>query len=212
MVNKDQNNSSAPCEKKLDIKINMSLPCPEVDFAGHSKTAQARNIATPKFNVTETPKYPNTDQCGENVSLGLSLPCADFDFTGELTVLGAGATPTLEVEQTNKYPSTQQCGSVINFKFNIPKATAWCSGYGGPGSGVCDNGDYYLDLNNGNVYIKSGGAWTGPVTNIKGQDGNDGSNGSDGEPCTPDCPRVTGVVCTGGMLVVTYATKCDAAP
>jgi hypothetical protein len=204
------------CGQTVDFGV--SLPCPEVEFAGHGLARQARNIATPKLNITETDKYPATDQCGENVSIGLSLPCPDFDVTGQLTVLAAGATPTLEVEQTNKYPATQQCGSVINFKFNIPKATAWCSCYGGPGSGVCDSGDYYLDLDSGNVYIKIGGSWTGPITNLKGQDGSDGSNGSDGkdgkdgEPCTPDCPRVTGVVCTGGMLVVTYATKCDAAP
>lgn len=195
------------------IDFGVSLPCPEVDLAGHGQAIQARNITTPKLNITETPKYPLTDQCGENVSLGLSLPCPDFDVTGQLTVLGAGATPTLEVEQTNKYPATQQCGSVINFKFNIPKATAWCSGNGPPTVETCGDGDYYLDLGNGNVYIKSNGSWTGPVTNLKGQDGSNGSNGSngsDGKDCVPqDCPRVSNVTCTANMLVVTYKISCE---
>jgi hypothetical protein len=200
------------CGQNVDFGV--SLPCPDIDLAGHGKATLARNVSTPKLNIATTDKYPSTDQCGENVSLGLSLPCPDFDVTGQLTVLAAGATPTLEVEQTNKYPLTQQCGSVINFKFNIPKATAWCSGNGPPSVGVCDNGDYYLDLDSGDVYIKSGGNWTGPVTNLKGQDGSNGSDGRDGsdgkETPMACCPQtyygsiVTGVYCQGNQLIVQY--------
>ena len=186
------------------VSIGLSLPCPEVDFGAQVKQNKAVNAA--KVTTVKTEKYPDTDQCGDNISFGFSLPCADIDFSTSLTVLPTGTQPTLELDVTDKYPDTEQCGTVLNFKFGLPTATAWCSGSGAPGSGTCSNGDYYLDLVTGNVYLKVGGSWTGPITNLKGQ------NGENGAPCTPGCPRVTGVTCSGGLLLVTYATQCDAAP
>jgi hypothetical protein len=184
------------------VSIGLSLPCPEVDFAAQVKQNKAVNAA--KVTTVKTEKYPATDQCGDNVSFGFSLPCADIDFSTSLTVLATGTQPVLDLDVTDKYPDTEQCGTVLNFKFGLPTATAWHSGNGVPGSGTGINGDYYLDLATGNVYFKVSGSWTGPITNLKGQDGENTTL-----PCCPATTYasiVTGVYCQGNQLIVQYQT------
>lgn len=185
-----------------NVSLALSLPCADVDFEAQVKQNKAVNQA--KVTTLKTPKYPDTDQCGDNVSFGFSLPCADINFDTSLTVLPAGTQPTLELDVTDKYPDTDQCGTVLNFKFGLPSATAWCSGNGAPSVETCNDGDYYLDLLTGNVYIKVNGAWTGPVTNLKGEDGE-----STTLPCCPATTYasiVTGVYCQGNQLIVQYQT------
>jgi hypothetical protein len=64
----------------------------------------------------------------------------------------------------------------------------WFSGSGAPSSETGSDGDFYLDITNGNIYNKIDGVWVlMPKT---------------------DCPHVSSVQCTGGLLIVTYDTTC----
>jgi hypothetical protein len=60
------------------------------------------------------------------------------------------------------------------------------------------NGDFYLNVSNGDVYQKAAGAWGSPVGNIKGPTGAAGSGGSSGS-------NGPGLV-TGGRLTITSGT------
>jgi hypothetical protein len=42
------------------------------------------------------------------------------------------------------------------------------------------DGDYYLDLDSGDLYQKNDGAWDEPIGNLKGGDGDTGAAGADG--------------------------------
>jgi hypothetical protein len=55
----------------------------------------------------------------------------------------------------------------------------WFSGSGAPASGLGNNGDYYLNTANGDVYNKASGTWT-IATNIKGATGATGPPGPAG--------------------------------
>jgi hypothetical protein len=53
----------------------------------------------------------------------------------------------------------------------------WFNASGVPGVSTGADGDYYLDVSNGDVYRKSSGSWQSPVGNIKGPKGDNGANG-----------------------------------
>jgi len=55
--------------------------------------------------------------------------------------------------------------------------SVWRNGDGVPSNGLGQNGDYYLQNEDGQVFIKVGGAYV-PTANIKGADGTNGTNGS----------------------------------
>ena len=55
----------------------------------------------------------------------------------------------------------------------------WHSGAGAPAGGTGSNGDFYLNVTNGDVYEKAGGSWSS-VGNIKGPTGTTGATGSTG--------------------------------
>lgn len=189
-----------------DVNFELNLPCPDLRVV-------------PELTVID-PWKPTI--------------CHDSSSSSSAYVCYKNFKPTLEiqkVEQNSSSSETSECKTVFKFKLGIPITNGWCSGYGKPRLNECPDRFYYLDLDTDDVYLKVGNGddwgiksgfddfgrpvddgWAGPITNLRGRDGSNGSDGKDGEPCTPDCPRVTGVVCTGGMLVVTYATKCDAAP
>jgi hypothetical protein len=59
------------------------------------------------------------------------------------------------------------------------EGTRWYSGSGLPSSELGINGDYYLDLLNGNIYNKISGFWT-VVANIVGSPGSQGLKGDTG--------------------------------
>lgn len=73
--------------------------------------------------------------------------------------------------------------------------SAWHNGNGAPGSLVGVDGDYYLNVTNGDIYAKSLGSWA-VIGNIKGPQGNPGNNGI----------SVTGTSINGlGHLIVTLS-------
>ena len=57
------------------------------------------------------------------------------------------------------------------------------SGQGQPENTKGEDGDYYLDLANADLYgPKTKGAWGAPALNLRGVAGKDGQNGQDGQP------------------------------
>lgn len=52
--------------------------------------------------------------------------------------------------------------------------SAWFEGSGVPSDGSGINGDFYLNISNGDVYQKAGGTWGAAVGNIKGATGSPG--------------------------------------
>jgi hypothetical protein len=49
--------------------------------------------------------------------------------------------------------------------------STWYEGSGSPSSGVGINGDFYLDISNGDVYQKVGGSWGSSIANLAGPPG-----------------------------------------
>lgn len=202
-------------------------PCPRVNLnVTGSKIEYSKKATNPRF-IVNLDKSSSSSICeyDNDFQISLSLPCPDFDFEASASSLPAAEIPTASVKKRDKYPSEDKCGSVLTFKFGVPKPSIWLSGYGPPSNSIGRDNDFYLNrgetylgsgvygnVGRGDVYKKKNGNWGPRDTNIKGDDGSDGADGSNGEPCTPDCPRVTGVTCTGGLLIVGYATKCDAVP
>ena len=91
-----------------------------------------------------------------------------------------------------RYRSIDSTGQTIYefFKGGGGGGPQWFSGSGGPSSETGSDGDFYLDITNGNIYNKIDGVWVlMPKT---------------------DCPHVSSVQCTSGLLVVTYDTTCVA--
>lgn len=93
----------------------------------------------------------------------LQLPCDEQDIvcSGGATGIGGGAT------------GAQGATGVAGSK--------WYTGSGVP-SGVGDEGDFYLDESNGNVYQKIGGVWVlqGSIKGTTGVQGDTGSGGGGG--------------------------------
>jgi hypothetical protein len=58
--------------------------------------------------------------------------------------------------------------------------SVWWNGTGAPDSGVGVEGDYYLDVDNGDVYNKISGSWAW-VANIQGPEGSQGEQGPQGD-------------------------------
>ena len=64
---------------------------------------------------------------------------------------------------------------------NGEDGNGWFSGEGEPLDSLGNDGDYYFDTINNNVYFKEDGEWK-LITNLKGDDGADGNKGEDGKP------------------------------
>ena len=62
--------------------------------------------------------------------------------------------------------------------------SVWYEGSGAPSGGTGIDGDYYLDVANGDVYQKATGSWSS-IGNIKGATGAAGSNGTNGTNGAP---------------------------
>jgi hypothetical protein len=80
-------------------------------------------------------------------------------------------------------------------------AAAWYVGAGAP-STLHNNGDFYLNSTNGDVYEQVSGSWGSPVANIKGATGATGATGSTGATgAAGPAPSGTGFVrVTSGVL------------
>ena len=61
------------------------------------------------------------------------------------------------------------------------ESTAWHTDSGPPTSELGEDGDFYLDLDNGDVWQKVAGVWE-PRTNLTGPEGPQGEKGDQGEP------------------------------
>ncbi len=73
---------------------------------------------------------------------------------------------------------------------NGVNGATWFNGVGAPSAATGVNGDYYLDTNLGNVFKKTGGAWTN-VGNIKGPKGDNGLPGDPGPGLEDGLTRIT---------------------
>jgi len=82
-----------------------------------------------------------------------------------------------DLRKSPGFVTHEQLASVIDAVVLIDEQTggggggaAWFDGAGPPSAGLGNNGDYYLNTTNGDVYEKAGGSWT-LVGNIKGPAG-----------------------------------------
>jgi len=82
-----------------------------------------------------------------------------------------------DLRKSPGFVTHEQLASVIDAVVLIDEQTggggsaaAWFDGAGTPSSGLGNNGDYYLNTTNGDIYEKAGGTWT-LVGNIKGPAG-----------------------------------------
>lgn len=117
-----------------------------------------------------------------------------------LATLSAGCTPgdlTEPFYASDLYPNANNTGNVggvglqwlnghfLNLFVNgvpiVPGVggSIWYNGAGAPAPGLGNNGDYYLNSTNGDVYTKAAGAW-GIVANIAGPAGPPGVPGAPG--------------------------------
>lgn len=87
---------------------------------------------------------------------------------------------------------------------------AWYDASGAPPSVLGQDGDYYLDAANGDVYTKGGGAWS-LHGNIKGAPGADGADGADGPTAiSTDAGQVAEIGSDSLILVHTDAVAAAA--
>lgn len=96
------------------------------------------------------PVIPTTSINGTNGTDGLT---AEFRFSGTLF----------------QWKYTNEVGWTTLFDFSTI-ATAFLQGAGAPSNGDGNNGDTYLDVDSGNIYLKTAGAWaiTGNITGPSG--------------------------------------------
>lgn len=82
---------------------------------------------------------------------------------------------------TGETGATGATGGVGSTGATGPRGSKWFDGAGAPGtiSGSA-NGDFYLNLSNGDVYTMASGAWGSPSGNIKGATGDTGATGPAG--------------------------------
>lgn len=99
---------------------------------------------------TPAPVIPTTSINGTDGTDGLT---AEFRFSGTLF----------------QWKYTTSVGWTTLFDFSTI-ATAFLQGSGVPSSGLGNNGDTYLDVATGNIYLKTAGAWA-LTGNIKGDSG-----------------------------------------
>jgi hypothetical protein len=59
--------------------------------------------------------------------------------------------------------------------------SVWYSGAGAPSDALGQNGDYYLNDSNGDVYTKLAGTWGAAIDNLTGPQGPAGQDGADGD-------------------------------
>lgn len=62
----------------------------------------------------------------------------------------------------------------------LEESSEWFSGSGVPGSGTGEDGDFYLNTSNGDVYKKTSGSWGSPIMNLTGPQGATGATGAQG--------------------------------
>lgn len=84
--------------------------------------------------------------------------------------------------------------------------SGWINGAGVPDVGLGSNGTYYLNISNGDVYVKVSGAWGSPVTNIKGPTGATGAAGAAGSTGATGAAGAAGSVWRNGSGVPSNGT------
>lgn len=97
---------------------------------------------------------------------------------------GAAATITVNSTTTgavgsNAAVSNSGTSAAAMLNFTIPAGAVWYTGAGSP-STTHNNGDFYLNTTNGDVYKQTSGAWGSAIANLTGPQGSAGSaSGSD---------------------------------
>lgn len=144
------------------------------------------------------------------------LPGAD----GNMIRSGAGAPDNAVGVNGDLYLRTsnsdmyQRAAGVYSVLFNLEgedgtngtdgtDGTIWRTSHGAPSNGLGQNGDLYLDLDNGDVYLKQTGTYS-IACNIfgtdgtNGTDGTDGTNGTDGDDGAPGSNGTDGATIRNG--------------
>lgn len=144
------------------------------------------------FGVDDAEKHVKFDgdawvtfQSGSGGGGDYELPIASGSVLGGIKV---GANLTIEPDGTLNAASTGEQGPPgppgadgqdgVDGEPGAP-GSVWRNGSGAPSNGLGINGDYYLDVTNGNVYEKAAGTYT-LQTNIKGATGAQGPQGETG--------------------------------
>jgi hypothetical protein len=76
----------------------------------------------------------------------------------------------------------------------------WHVGLGSPATDVGQNGDFYLDSNSSNVYVKTSGSWSSSIANIKGATGSTGAAGAQGTAGAQGATGLTGAAGADGTV------------
>lgn len=77
-------------------------------------------------------------------------------------------------------PTTEWANKVADRVNEIELGAQWLNGAGVPSNTLGNNGDYYLNTSNNDIYTKVSGTWGSPIVNIKGATGTAGTNGTNG--------------------------------
>lgn len=97
---------------------------------------------------------------------------------GAAATISAGTTSTL-APGSSATVANSGTSSAATFDFGIPSGSVWYSGAGTP-STTHNDGDYYLNTSNGDVYKQASGSWGSSIENLTGPTGSAGSaSGSD---------------------------------
>jgi len=73
-----------------------------------------------------------------------------------------------------KYLRGNAAGNNLEAVDGVPPTNIWRYGSGAPSDALGNNGDYYLNTANGDVYYKTAGTWGAPIANIMGPEGDPG--------------------------------------
>jgi Collagen triple helix repeat (20 copies) len=91
----------------------------------------------------------------------------------------------------------------LGSNYGTQKSSVWLSGTGEPSSALGNNGDFYLNLANSDVYQEINGVWV-KVANIRGAQGTTGATGAIGPQGPPGSTGATGAQGSAGANGVTW--------
>jgi len=185
-------NSGSSGAATLDFTI------PRGDVGAQGSTGGAATIAVGSTNTGSAGSNASVSNSGSSsaATFDFTIPRGDTGATGSAATVTAGTTTTSN-PGTNASVTNSGSSSAATFNFTIPRGDVGATGASGsdgsdgqdgktllngsgaPASGLGNDGDFYIDTNNDDLYgPKASGSWGSATSIVQGPTGPTGATGS----------------------------------